>query len=69
MSCALSIWAGCESDLLTDSRSGGPQADSKGNVIGLGVSGMMLVGVVPSGLNSFIPINDALTDLNIDLYR
>lgn len=44
--------------------SGGPLVDSKGNVVGITVSGIFL-STAPSGLNFFAPINEALAPLNI----
>jgi len=44
--------------------SGGPLINEEGNVIGITVSGATLKGV-PSGINFFVPIQDALDALNI----
>ena len=46
--------------------SGGPLLDKSGNVIGLSVSGIM-VGGASTGLNFFIPINDALSAIGVHL--
>jgi S1-C subfamily serine protease len=46
--------------------SGGPLVDDRGNVVGLTVSGRLLDGV-PSGINFFIPIHDALDRLHVTL--
>jgi S1-C subfamily serine protease len=46
--------------------SGGPLLDENGNVIGLTVSGMSKAGI-SMGINFFIPINDAMRTLNIEL--
>ncbi|MDD5171404.1 MAG: trypsin-like peptidase domain-containing protein [Syntrophales bacterium] len=43
--------------------SGGPLLDSKGSVVGISVAGLGAKGL--AGMNFFIPINDALTNLNI----
>jgi serine protease Do len=45
--------------------SGGPLMDEKGSVIGITVAGLGSKGL--AGMNFFIPINDALTKLNIEL--
>lgn len=45
--------------------SGGPLIDSNGNVVGIAVEAIF-IGYAPSGLNFFIPVNDALTSLNIN---
>jgi len=44
--------------------SGGPLVDAQGNVVGLAVS-ILFVGA-PSGLNFFVPIDEALDALNLD---
>ena len=44
--------------------SGGPLLDKSGNVIGLSVSGIM-VGGASTGLNFFVPINDALAAIGV----
>lgn len=46
--------------------SGGPLLDSNGNLIGLTVSGI-IIGRSTTGLNFFIPINEALNILNVTL--
>ena len=46
--------------------SGGALVDNKGNLVGITVAGRFMHGV-PVGLNFFIPIQDALSSLNIDL--
>lgn len=51
---------------IQQGNSGGPLMDKYGNVIGISVSGMF-VGKAPMGLNFFIPIQDALSVLNIEL--
>jgi S1-C subfamily serine protease len=45
--------------------SGGPLMDAKGSVIGITVSGLGARGL--AGMNFFIPINDALAKLGVDL--
>jgi len=44
--------------------SGGPLLDENGNVVGVSVSNIIFLGT-PSGINFFIPIQDALFALNI----
>lgn len=54
-----------QSDVTTyGGSSGGPLLDSKGNVVGVTVSGIQ-VGEAPVGVNFFIPIGDALATLGI----
>lgn len=48
--------------------SGGPLVNQEGAVIGMTMSGIS-IGGAPAGLNFFIPINDALSALSIDLGR
>jgi S1-C subfamily serine protease len=45
--------------------SGGPLLDSNGNAIGITVSGMVVKGF--SGMNFFIPIEDALAKLGVEI--
>lgn len=48
--------------------SGGPLVDARGNLVGISVSGFSATsGQESIGLNFFIPINDALKKLNIEL--
>lgn len=47
--------------------SGGPLLDEFGNVIGLSVSGFFIATDTLGGLNWFIPIDDALAALDIDI--
>jgi len=44
--------------------SGGPLLDENGNVIGISVSALFLHNF-PSGINFFIPINEAINSMNI----
>ncbi|MGH6933759.1 MAG: S1C family serine protease [Dongiaceae bacterium] len=45
--------------------SGGPLLDSRGNVIGISASTILLPGGVPSGIGFFIPIMDALDSIGL----
>ncbi len=54
--------------VIRGGNSGGALLDGNGNIIGITVAGMYLeIGEGDSGLNLFIPINDALRYLNIEL--
>jgi S1-C subfamily serine protease len=46
--------------------SGGCLVDKAGNVVGITVKGIMIKGA-PAGLNFFVPVNEALQTLNVDL--
>ncbi len=46
--------------------SGGCLVDKSGNVVGITVIGIMFRGA-PAGLNFFVPVNEALQTLNVDL--
>jgi serine protease Do len=60
-------YAMIQSDVaIQGGNSGGPLLDPSGNVVGIAVSGIGL-GQTNAGLNFFIPIEDALTYLNIRL--
>lgn len=54
---------------INPGNSGGPLLDASGNVVGVAVSGVMVGGVVPQGINFFIPIDRALAAFDILLQR
>mgnify|MGYP001331907664 FL=1 len=53
---------------IQQGNSGGPLLDQKGNMVGVTVSGIQISGI-STGLNFFIPVQDALRFLNIQLKR
>ena len=49
--------------------SGGPLVDASGNVVGISVAGIGPPGKFSSGVNFFIPIQDALRALDIKIKK
>lgn len=54
---------------ITGGNSGGPLIDANGNIIGITVSRFSDTGAEYAGLNNFIPIDDALDQLDIELAK
>jgi len=60
-------WEYIQSDVsIQHGNSGGPLMDKYGNVVGITVIGLF-AGDAPMGLNFFIPIEDAIKSVGIEL--
>jgi len=60
-------YAYIQSDVsVTHGSSGGPLLDDKGRLLGLTVMGIPFAGIIPTGINLFIPIKDAVDFLALD---
>ena len=52
---------------VSGGNSGGPMINNRGEVVGITSSGIFIGGIVPTGINYFIPTSDALNFLSINL--
>jgi S1-C subfamily serine protease len=61
-------YAFIQSDVTTGpGGSGGPLLDAQGRIVGVTVSGVRPLGVIPTGINMFVPSRDVIDFLGLDL--